>query len=362
MSGPGAARKRDKYLDVLPFRRSRSKSPVQSVPPASNALASSSAVVAEPATSTASPQFNQATAPKLILREDVLAQLDPEHQQILRDFFTGSDALDISASIHKAIGAAEEKRQLCVEKQWSVTMGGKKIVLRDKVNTVVDLISKFKDIGSIAVGADPVHAGLPWAGICLILQVVVADKEQMDALVNGIIVALSSQQTADLYVGCYNDQPAGPHAENLRENLLRLYSTILAFLAEALRLLAANGRTRFCNALLGDDGLRKFPSSCRGRLEDVGSASRLCDRQLDKRTAELVADMKKNVAGIAGQLEDLLAEAIRTRTKIDLARLPVVTSAQHDSYSATNLSACLQGTRVDLLEDITRWVDDHTSE
>jgi hypothetical protein len=178
-----------------------------------------------------------------------LILLSHEHQKIVRDLHVDSDPLDIGASIQKAIDAAEEKKQLCVEKQWSLTIGAKKIVLRDKVNTVVDLISKFKDVGTIAAGADPVHAGLPWAGICLILQVVVADKEQMDALVNGIIVALSSQQTADLYLGCYNGQPAGPHAENLRENLLRLYSTILAFLAEALRLLAANGRTRFCNAL-----------------------------------------------------------------------------------------------------------------
>ena len=59
------------------------------------------------------------------------------------------------------------------------------MVFRDKADTVVSLISKFKDIGSIAAGADPVHVGLPWAGICLLLQVFVAEKEQMDALMNG---------------------------------------------------------------------------------------------------------------------------------------------------------------------------------
>lgn len=395
MSTPGPPRKRDRFLGaVLPFRRSRSASPAQSVQPASDTptsnVVTSNPVTSNPVTSNTvtsntvtgntvtsnaptgsaptsnaltsgsadpvSPQSSQAVASRAISREDVLIRLSDEHQKIIRDLYVDPDPLDISVSIQKAIDAAEDKKQLCVEKQWSMTIAGKEIVLRDKVNTVVDLISKFKDIGSIAVGADPIHAGLPWAGICLILQVVVADKEQMDALINGIIVALSSQQTADLYLGCYNDQPAGQHAaEHLREKLLRLYGTILAFLAEALRLLAANVGTRFCNALLGDDGLRKFPSSCKERLEEVESASRLCDRQLDKRTAELVADMKKKVADIAGQLEDLLV-------KIDLARLPVVTGAQHDSYSATNLSACLQGTRVDLLEDINRWVDDYTSE
>jgi hypothetical protein len=342
MSKPSAPRKRDKYLDVLPFRRSRSKSPAQSVP----------------AFSTTS-QSRQATAPRTILQEDVLIRLDPEHQRVIRDYCT--DSLDIGAAIQRAIETAEEKKRICIEKQWSVTTGGKKIVLRDKVNTVVDLISKFKDIGSIAVGADPVHAGLPWAGICLLLQVVVADKEQMDALINGILVALSSQQTADLYLGCYNDQPTGPHADNLRENLITLYAAILAFLAEALRLLGASGRTRFCNALLGDDDLRKFPSNCRERLEDVGSAVRLCDRQLDKRTAELVADTKQHVEDVADQLEDLLAEAIRTRTKIDLAKLPIAAGAQYDAYDP-DLSTCFKGTRIDLLEEVSQWANDPKGE
>ena len=212
MSNPSAPRKRDKYLSALPFRRSRSKSPAQPGPPTSNVLASNAlasgaptsgpTVTARPAAPTTPPQSNQATAPKTIVREDVLIRLEPEHQKIIRDHCTVSDPLDISASIKKAIDAAEEKKQLCIKKQWSMTIGGKTIVLRDKVNTVVDLVSKFKDIGSIAVGADPVHAGLPWAGICLLLQVVVADKEQMDALMNGLLAALSSQKTANLYLGC----------------------------------------------------------------------------------------------------------------------------------------------------------------
>lgn len=365
MSNPNAPRKRDKYLGALPFRRSRSKSPAQSGPPtssvlASNAPASGPTVTVRPATPTTPPQSNQATALRTILREDVLIRLEPEHQKIIRDHCTDSDPLDISVSMKNAIDAAEEKKQLCIKKQWSMTIGGKTIVLRDKVNTVVDLISKFKDIGTIAVGADPVHAGLPWAGICLLLQVVVADKEQMDALMNGLLVVLSSQQTANLYLGCYNDQAAGAHADNLRETLLRLYATILEFLAEALRLWDASGPSRFGNALLGDDGLRKFPSKCRERFEDIASAVRLCDRQLDKRTAELVADTKKHVVDIADQLKDLLAEATRTRMAIDLAKLPVVAGAQHDSSSTT--SACLQGTRVELLADITRWADDQTGE
>lgn len=385
MSKPSARRKRD-FLGALhvPFRRSRSASPAppeRPLGPANGALpsnilpsnaipsnaipsntpSSGSTVTITPAPPTL-PQANQATALKAILREDVLTRLDEAHQKIIRDHFTGSDPLDISASIQKAIDAAEEQKQMCINEQWTMRIGGKTIILRDKVNTVVDLISKFKDIGSIAVGADPIHAGLPWAGICLLLQVAVADKEQMDALMNGMLAAMSSQRTAELYLGCYNDQPAGPHADNLRESLLTLCTLILEFLAEALRLLGSNGRTRFCNALLGDDGLRKFPSNCRERLEDVGSAVRLCDRQLDKQTADLVAGTNKVVADIADQLDDLRTEAIRTRNKVDFAKLPTVTSAEYDSYSSMGMTACLKGTRVDLLDDIARWVDDRAGE
>jgi hypothetical protein len=65
----------------------------------------------------------------------------------------------------------QEKQKECEEKYWVFELKGRRIVLRDVAKKVIGWLDKFKEIGDIAVSVDPVHAGLPWAGIRLLLQV-----------------------------------------------------------------------------------------------------------------------------------------------------------------------------------------------
>ena len=58
---------------------------------------------------------------------------------------------------------------------------------------------------------------------------------------------------------------------------------------------------------------------------------------LTRARAQLVADTKNIVADIADQLESLLAEAIRTNTKIDFAKLPIAADAQHELLPTRSL-------------------------
>lgn len=44
-------------------------------------------------------------------------------------------------------------------------------MLSDVADRVCGWLDKFKQIGDIAVQVDPLHAGLPWTGVRLILQV-----------------------------------------------------------------------------------------------------------------------------------------------------------------------------------------------
>ena len=46
---------------------------------------------------------------------------------------------------------------------------GRQVYLFDQVNKVVQLLDKFKAVGDVVANVDPVHVGLPWAGIRAIL-------------------------------------------------------------------------------------------------------------------------------------------------------------------------------------------------
>jgi hypothetical protein len=67
--------------------------------------------------------------------------------------------------------AVHAKREICEKNHWSFQYKGRTIRLKDAADRVLLCMEKFKAVGDIAVNADPIHAGLPWAGIRLLLQV-----------------------------------------------------------------------------------------------------------------------------------------------------------------------------------------------
>lgn len=48
---------------------------------------------------------------------------------------------------------------------------GREIKIREQFNKIVKAVQVFKDFGSSLAGLDPIHAGIPWAAVNLVLQV-----------------------------------------------------------------------------------------------------------------------------------------------------------------------------------------------
>ena len=50
--------------------------------------------------------------------------------------------------------------------------------VREQVDRIVKLVLVAKDFASAAASLDPIHAGLPWAGVCMLLPVSVSTSYQ----------------------------------------------------------------------------------------------------------------------------------------------------------------------------------------
>ncbi len=48
---------------------------------------------------------------------------------------------------------------------------GRTVVLKEKADKVVGWLNRFAAVGDVVANVDPVHVGLPWAGIRLLLEV-----------------------------------------------------------------------------------------------------------------------------------------------------------------------------------------------
>jgi hypothetical protein len=78
---------------------------------------------------------------------------------------------DKLAILKDVLEAVDEKKKMCLQKRWKYKKGGKEIIIRDKLEKVLEWVNRFKEVGDIVVQYDPAHAALPWAGVRFLLQV-----------------------------------------------------------------------------------------------------------------------------------------------------------------------------------------------
>lgn len=101
--------------------------------------------------------------------DDALKRLSESDRATLQEYILPTS--DIDSTLKQALAAAEEKQRYCIEKRWTFTFGGREVTLKGEADKVVHWLNRFAGVGDIVANVDPVHIGLPWAGIRLLLVV-----------------------------------------------------------------------------------------------------------------------------------------------------------------------------------------------
>lgn len=116
---------------------------------------------------------SHSTAPLTLGREllDRALEFLPQRERATIEKYILPTSDDIDSALRKAFNAAQDKRNLCEKKRWTFTFGRHTVRLGDEADKVLLWLDRFKSVGDIAINADPIHAGLPWAGIRLLLEV-----------------------------------------------------------------------------------------------------------------------------------------------------------------------------------------------
>ncbi|RFU29639.1 hypothetical protein B7463_g6719, partial [Scytalidium lignicola] len=123
--------------------------------------------------------------PKNIWLEAV-DQLSEDEKTIIRQHVPQIQDDDAGSLFEDLVAAGRLQQTKHQSKNWKLSLGGREVNLRDMASRIVGLLEKVKAVGDIAVNVDPLHAGIPWAAIRLILKVVISDREQMAALLLGL--------------------------------------------------------------------------------------------------------------------------------------------------------------------------------
>lgn len=101
---------------------------------------------------------------------DALEALDQEDRETVRSLLP-TNATGIDAAFGQAHSCATELQRQYATRRSSWEYRGRRIHRSDQVDKVLQLLDKFKFVGDAISNVDPVHIGLPWAGIRVIIEV-----------------------------------------------------------------------------------------------------------------------------------------------------------------------------------------------
>jgi hypothetical protein len=108
---------------------------------------------------------------------DALEALGPDDRELISTLLLPTSATSVDAAFNELHACTKELRKRCAIKRWSWNYKGRQVYLSDQVDKVVQLLDKFKAAGDLVANVDPVHVGLPWAGIRIILEVRISQRD-----------------------------------------------------------------------------------------------------------------------------------------------------------------------------------------
>ncbi|GKT83832.1 ankyrin repeat protein [Colletotrichum tofieldiae] len=276
------------------------------------------------------------------------------------DFTQGSK----HASVDELLAATTKARDGLDARSWSFTRNGKKVIVRDVLTKVAKWVHHFKEVGDIAVQYDPGHAALPWAGVRFLLNVAVGDLDTYSNLL---------ERTADIaeFI-CRNaliesllKSASSAAAEELRRAMVKLYASILTYLAKARSYYSNNTAARVIkHGVLASTDLDSTFTAITEAQNDVTQCSAIfgLEAQLELR-GELKQMLKNFDAPVQRWNEALAALADQLDVKRRVEILSWISTEPYQQHHQQTYSEVMEGTGGWLLQDPTflQWKNESAS-
>ena len=194
------------------------------------------------------------------------------------------------------------------DRQWRIKWGSRlNVSLRGVVDNVVKALIKFKDVGSAAASLDPVHAGLPWAAICVLLPLALNLSSQEQAAKSGLDKVSMILARYSAMEGVYIQQDGVKLTKTLEDLLVELYTKILEYQAVAACFFSKSSLGRYGRAIPKWDDFV-------GVLKEVQDLDSECVRVMQALEAEINKRSGKMLEGLFKLAEQIL-EKLQSQTE-----------------------------------------------
>ncbi|KAL3293369.1 ankyrin 1 [Colletotrichum asianum] len=189
--------------------------------------------------------------------------------------------------------------------------GGGEVVVRVVLERYIKWLDCFKAVGDSAIQYDPGHAALPWAAVRFVLQSAVNTAEAFNILITNLekISHMIRQHALSEFLYKRNTTPIG---QELRSALKTLYTSILTYLARAIRYL----RTSRLKRLAGD----AFKLRTNSEIDHIQELDAVVDKLFHLVLAHESAEVRiqvYSVGDIVKRLEPRIEQTLRLNVRKD---------------------------------------------
>ncbi|KAK5129249.1 hypothetical protein LTR08_003714 [Meristemomyces frigidus] len=259
---------------------------------------------------------------------DALESLSQEERETLRNQLS-PDTFTVNAAVADVYRAASDLQKTCEGKRWHWTYNERVIYLQDQVGKVLQMVAMVKPVGDAAACIDPIHVGLPWAGIVALLKVALADTNQRNALLTGMELSLYVANRLKIYLDSFTLLLPSQTTKNFRKALVELYAQVRGFLAHAIHVLEKPGLQRFALAIWNDGSLAVFEEKCDKLCRRAGEEASLCEREF---TGQWRDDLDQKLQSLDA-IHSVQASLVGLHDKAELAKLITAKNATYDGTS-----------------------------
>ncbi|PCD25154.1 hypothetical protein AU210_014263 [Fusarium oxysporum f. sp. radicis-cucumerinum] len=246
--------------------------------------------------------------------------------------------------------------------------------LSEAMERIVPHLDRFAVVGDIPVSTNPNPAALPWAAVRFLLLNLTAGEEIRGKVVEGIAEITVLVFECSVYHELYLASPAStdlPINTNLRQTIIDALSHCVRFLGFALRRQQAATKA-FTDVFRLEDftGYLKDLLVSKDKLHD---ASSLCEMHHSSQSRDqlrslhdLMVDMRLESRYEAGALcaaivQHASSERAEEKVQSQLRHLLIDPKDCFDHIYHQHDSFCLEGTRVQVLDDIEQWAHNPSS-
>ena len=127
----------------------------------------------------------------------------------------------------------ESRLKIMDDRKWQLRMGEHTVQIRQQIDRIIKIVTVAKDFISSAASMDPVHAGLPWAGICVLLPLLSNDSKQRSSAMDGLEYIAKLVRRCTEIERLYLRNDTSRLEEDLRKALTAMYRLVLEYQARA---------------------------------------------------------------------------------------------------------------------------------